>query len=43
MELWGIKKTYKRYELKQFPTYNTQLLEQHLMGNNVFNIYNVYL
>jgi hypothetical protein len=33
----------KRYELKQLATYNMQLLEYNLMGNNVESICNVYL
>jgi hypothetical protein len=33
----------KRYELKQLATYNMQLLEYNLMGNNVEGICNVYL
>jgi hypothetical protein len=42
-ELNNIKKTDKKYELKQLSAYNTQLLEYNLMGNNVEGIYNVYL
>jgi hypothetical protein len=39
----GHKKKYERYELRQFPTYSTQLLKYNPMANNVKNIYNVYL
>jgi hypothetical protein len=38
-ELWAIKGTNERYELKQLPTYNTQFLEYNLMGNNVKGIF----
>jgi hypothetical protein len=38
-ELWAIKGTNERYELKQLPTYNTQFLEYNLMGNNVKDIF----
>jgi hypothetical protein len=38
-----LKRTNERYELKQLPTYNMQLLEYNLMENNVEGIYNVYL
>jgi hypothetical protein len=42
-ELKSVKGTDVTYELKQLLTYNTQLLEYNLMGNNVAGICNVYL
>ncbi len=42
-ELKNVKIMNETYELKQMPTYDTQLLEYNLMGNNVESICNVYL
>ncbi len=42
-ELWGIKRMDEKYELRQLPTYNMQLLEYNLKRNNVEGICNVYL
>jgi hypothetical protein len=42
-ELGSIKGTNGRYEMKQLPTCNMQLLKYNLTGNNVESICNVYL
>jgi hypothetical protein len=42
-ELKNLKIMNETYELRQMPTYDTQLLEYNLMGNNVESICNVYL
>jgi hypothetical protein len=41
--MWGIKITNEKYELKQLPTYNTQLLEYNFIRNIDEGICNVYL
>jgi hypothetical protein len=38
-ELWGIKRTNEKYELKQLPTYNTWFLEYNLTRNNAKGIF----